>query len=466
MRYFVGTLAALLALANLSLALLTCRQDFGRECSKHERTHLYLEFGLAGAVQFSNISKMIQSARFTSTKFLYNSTGHAATVSHNGSLYALFTLGGSCSNCGTACPDNSPHASKECKTVGGQRYHMGFVGYSKVNSEFGIDGDVHAFPFDLHFGAIETRFYLPTHATHHHFGVHDFRVFVWDQTVCLLVLNQKLGDQTAIEHVMTVQRIFTAMPMTESVDLHMQTDSQHKEHHSHQWIPIDQTRNINTGQIDFLFAQSIEQHQIAQCSHVGLCFKAAMTSNTMIFGKLKAQFGNNLQFQLGTNAVRVNETCFGAILNAENGKDKKMLHFAYLFQAQHPWAIVGLGSKPLDILPKPACHPADPSLCVTRVTGLTFVDGKLVISYSESEFKPKFFIVTVEELFENLNHISDVDRRTNRNYGIYSALMEGPLKVEQASRIERIVENHLYHSSGHPVKSGHLQVYMCGALIT
>ena len=390
--------AVLLALAWLGSAL-KCRQDIGRPCTELERTHAYINPNLQGDVHFPDSGAVLKAAHFAQSGFYWYSCTHPAAISHDGSLYVLFKMVSWCKNCEALCPDNSLYAVKKCSLVPNESYALNFVGYAKINSVFSIDGEVKAFPFDIQFETIETGYYVPTRVSYHDFGMRDMRVFTWDDGVYLAMLDQRLKGG-GLAYVMTVQRVFPSA--TPAVELRFTASTAER-----QWIPIDQIANPNTGNVDYLFARNTEPHQIVQCSHDGLCVEAASTSHSMFFfNKFKTHYDGLRLFE-GSNAVRVSDKFYGAILNKKSAASKKVAHFAYLFEAKHPWSIVKVSKQALNILPAPKCHPQDSALCITHVTGLTFVDGKLVISYSESEFNSKFYISTVEAVFSDMEDVVD-----------------------------------------------------------
>ena len=113
-----------------------------------------------------------------------------------------------------------------------------------------------------------------------------------------------------------------------------------------------------------------------------------------------------------TNANHASSTKCGikvahktAILNKEYSNTAH--NYAYLFEAAHPWSIVKVGRQPLSFLPRPRCHPYNKWLCTNIVTGLTYVGDKLVISYSESDANPKFYVSSVDAVFADMDNVLD-----------------------------------------------------------
>ena len=346
--------------------------------------------------------------------------------------------------------------------VAGDNYMLSFVGHSKVSTGFSIDGEVKAFPFDLQFETIEVNSYVANHETWHNFGVNDMRVFAWDDGVYLAILDQKLVDQHTHFNVMAVQRVLPVASAT-AVRLNLKAWVTSE----HQWIPIDQVSNTYTGHADYLFARSIEPHQIVQCSHDGQCTEAAVTSHATFFEQLSGQH-QRVTFGLGSNAVRVSNEHYGAILSGVRGawNERKYVHFAYLFEAKYPWTIVEISRQPLSILPEPKCHKYIPTLCMTLVTGLTFVDGKLVISYSESDYDPKFFVSTVADVFRDMQPLGSSEFVLTSDMLLaqehyVSALVEGPRHVDQGQRLQRLVDQHL-RDVGHAAAQEEMTVFICG----
>ena len=79
-----------------------------------------------------------------------------------------------------------------------------------------------------------------------------------------------------------------------------------------------------------------------------------------------------------------------------------------MIEAKHPWSIVKIGKRPLNILPEMRCQLRQGYSilpCKAGVTSLTFVDGKLLISYSDVDFRPRYHISSVDVVFTGMEDV-------------------------------------------------------------
>ena len=166
--------------------------------------------------------------------------------------------------------------------------------------------------------------------------------------------------------------------------------------------PIGEIWNNKTGAVDYLFARFIEPHQVLQCNKAGHCFEVASTSNAAYFDALVEK--HQLEgIHLATNAVRISRRHYGALMHVmRKGKrdERQYMSIPYLIEAKHPYAIVGVGRKPLE-LPKPEGVPFH----FFFTNALNWVDGKLLISYGFDDIEPRFYLATVDEVFGNIEPI-------------------------------------------------------------
>ena len=394
MAYLIVTV--LLLHISLGVAL-RCLQDTGRPCTEHERTHGYLQPDLTGHADFPDSTAIMAATHFAQSSFRRFASTHAAVTMHNGSLHALFVMRSHCSRHCDVCPDNTPYAATPCRLAPNEHYYFGFVGMATVSSSFGIDGEVRALPFDVQMASMGPTIaavqHVPHHPIHHYFGVRDMRVFTWDDGVYLAILCPR-RHSTGLINVMVVQRIFPSHSAA-TVELHVGAETS-----AHQWMPIG---HITTSTSEYVFARSIEPHQIVQCRHDGRCVEVASTSHQQYFLSRFKIHHDGLRLHGGTNAVRVSDRHYGAILNKEHGNET-FAQYAYLFQATHPWTIVSVGRQPLRFLTTTSCAR---SACTSHMTGMSYVDGKLVISYSEGEANPKYYISSVDEVFADMEDVVD-----------------------------------------------------------
>ena len=123
----------------------------------------------------------------------------------------------------------------------------------------------------------------------------------------------------------------------------------------------------------------------------------ASTNHTAFFDRFKkTHLIDNLH--LATNAVRLSESYYGAIFHGQR-KDptpiltRSNLDFPYLFSAYPPYKIAFVAIAPLN-LPFP-----DPTRQFKFSSGLSFIDGRLVVSYGINDSASRFFVDTVENIF-------------------------------------------------------------------
>ena len=145
------------------------------------------------------------------------------------------------------------------------------------------------------------------------------------------------------------------------------------------WVAIGPTGTSIDDNDDYLFARRLEPHEIFRCSRQGTCRNESATSHEAFFQSLLSQY-QYIEFHLGTNAVRVSATHYGAIMHGVTHPPKKRKHYdkwPYLFRAEAPYEIEQIASRPLEL----ALPPGLPDDTV-YANSLTFVDGLLVLSYS------------------------------------------------------------------------------------
>jgi hypothetical protein len=86
------------------------------------------------------------------------------------------------------------------------------------------------------------------------------------------------------------------------------------EHIEKNWSPIGEDHNSTERPLPYLFSRSLDPHLIMQCSRLGRCLDIATTNNKALFDEVYRQH-ELTSIQLGSNAIRLNESTFGAIVN-------------------------------------------------------------------------------------------------------------------------------------------------------
>ena len=386
--------------AACSLASATCRQNQGRPCTSAELSHPLLSPTLASGPLPFPTSKELRS-RFDlakQTDFKIWRFINPAICVHDGALWALIRMWANGPKAPTVCPDNNPTAARQCPSTPPVNA-VSFTTLLRLGKTFDDVVQIDALPYDLPYDAVhegfekhkaKLRFAL-------NFGPEDPRAFTWDGEI-YMAFNALSNTEVLEAHFgrrMHVQRVFP------SISAPVQLRPWHHPHGQQwekNWAPISEVASHN-GISDYLFARFLEPHQILQCNHLGKCKEAASTSQKAYFESLKARNNCSIAFHLGTNAVRINETHFGAIMH--QGCQQKYFNFPYLFEAKHPWSVAAVSTQPMDIqsvLPKDlASH--------VFVSGLSFVDGRLVVAYGDSNQEPRFVLLSVNEVFGAMDRI-------------------------------------------------------------
>ena len=229
-------------------------------------------------------------------------------------------------------------------------------------------------------------------------GAQDARYFEWGAAI-YLIFNAAIKTESG-RHIraMHIQRLFPSLtgPVLLS-GLQNQGDIEKN------WSPIgphtDSTGRVNG---DYLFSRFVDPHEILRCNAVGACVVAATTNHSIFFNRfVKTHLIDKLH--LGTNAVRVSEQYYGAIFHGVQyhptaGLIRNYMDFPYLFDAQPPYEIRYVASKPL-VLPV-----ENPNRQFAYSTGLSFIDGRLVVSYGVNDKSCNFFVDDVDSIFD-LEHM-------------------------------------------------------------
>ena len=169
------------------------------------------------------------------------------------------------------------------------------------------------------------------------------------------------------------------------------------------WSPIGpyfDSTGEETG--DYLFSRFVDPHEILRCNAVGACVVAATTNHSIFFNRfVKTHLIDKLH--LGTNAVRVSEQYYGAIFHGRRKRRgeqsfRSYLNFPYLFDAHPPYSIRYVAIKPLNLVL------SDPTRQFKFSTGLSFIDGRLVVSYGVNDKACNFFMDDVNSIFD-LEHM-------------------------------------------------------------
>ena len=299
-----------------------------------------------------------------------------------------------------SCPDDSLYAARMCPAF--KIASFDFVCFGKVDERLRVASEIKALPCEAHYDVWSDV--IHDNWRQAYMGVEDPRAFMWGDDVYIAVngppppeLMRKQGFSYSRR--MYIQHVF---PLSSTPRVHLSLPRQARDKsYEKNWAPIGETGNNGS---DYLFARFVEPHQILQCSRSGQCSIAASTSNRAYFEELQKRGGYRV-LHLGTNAVRISDDHYLAVFHGFK-RINDMLNwpiyedYAYVFEAAAPWSIVKVSRQPLDI-PRIGFHQFSFS------TGLTFVDGRLVFSYSVNQDKSYFLLLTLDEVLADMDTLPE-----------------------------------------------------------
>ena len=368
----------------------TCRQNQGRVCSAAERDGGRLLGLLARNTTFD----INQTELNTRNKFVFTTKSRVSTnpglMVYNSKLWgvARLTLRNGTTGVGwTSCPRHSMYRSRPCpSTLKPDVIFM--ITYFQIDPRGHLTGEVRSVDFDF-----LDKSPVNTHTTH--YGPEDPRVFSWGDDIYLAYNALPLLDSEPghVVRRMRIQRLFPDIGA--SVQLSGKAFTQTIEKN---WSPIGPkptTPRDKTPADMYLFSRFLDPHEIVQCSRMGQCSPLVSTNHTAFFARFKRTHMLDT-IHLGTNAVRVSEKLFGAIFHglrlSSNGQ-REYLNLPYLFESAHPYAVKYVAAKPL-------------SLPISRqkskfvyTSGLSFVDGDLVVAYNVDDATSSYYIGSVDSIF-------------------------------------------------------------------
>ena len=305
-------------------------------------------------------------------------------------------------NWGDICPDDSLYSRRKCPPKL-PIVQISFQCYAELDADFQIVSEVRAVvPQDLKMDKLLAHYKGASRLRNHAYGLGytDARLCDWDGAVYMVLHGLPSRHDIASGSYMKRMYIRQLWPvLTTAVQLHSTTLDITDDAPEKNWSPVGTVLNSHTSQSDMLLARYVEPHQIVQCSRAGECVQAAVTSRRRFFAALKEKWSLT-SIHLGTNAVRVNDTYHGAIFHGlrKSSGNRHYFNFAYMFLARPPYTIARVANRPLT-LPRTANGDAF-RFCFT--TGLTYVDGRLVVSYGYNDNESMFYITTAEELFADM----------------------------------------------------------------
>ena len=289
----------------------------------------------------------------------------------------------------TSCPNDSMYRMHPCPPASSNVPDViNFNVFFSINAQGRLLSDV---------VAIDHKFKPDSNGKIGWYGPHDPRFFTWGSDV-YLAFNAPTREH-ANSRGMWIHRLFPTQ--TEPVFL---TGFPSPQWYEKNWAPVGPYQGIidDCDDDEYLFTRFVEPHEVLRCNRAGNCKVAGSTSHAAFFERYKKTHLLR-SLHLGTNAVRVSEKYYGAIFHGVQftpGEYPKYQEIPYLFEAEAPYEIKYVTVKPLD-LPRNV-DGRDPSQMYTFSTGLTFVDGKLVVSYGIADNYSRFYVTTVDAVFGNL----------------------------------------------------------------
>ena len=313
------------------------------------------------------------------------------------------------------CPDSTPLRTRPCPAPL-PVVQISFTCVRRVDRSFGVgDARMTVVPSDLRYEPLLDFYTAHRRKTTKHrcatmivnitrsrnacrygLGYTDARLFEWNGSV--FMLEHGFASSSDIRHGRIAKRmhIRAVLPhLLPPVQLRL-PDIAASRAPEKNWCALGPANTAGT----YLFARFAEPHQVLECRRDGACHVVATTSRAAFFTSLRRRH-QLTSIHLGTNAVRVDSVHFGAILHgvvARPGQPRRYLNLPYLVQASHPFAITRVATHALR-LPRPADNT---TLKFHFTTGLTFVDGRLLVSYGYNDVRPMFLLTSVEALFSNL----------------------------------------------------------------
>ena len=405
--------ALLLLLALLAAAAEEpCRTNQGQACSELERRRPLLALGIDRDVPLldaeTNSTDLAPRTRFR-PEFARHGGWRFTTPAlavHRGALWVLlrcysdelwFARPGTHLNRTRApCPAGSLYTAVDCPPIEIINYE--FVCMGRLDGRLRAVGELRALAQPLQYAAALAFERSGKTIDGLELGMEDARTFVWDGAVHMAVNVLWLGDGHSQGRRMCVQRLFP--PTSDLVCL--PPPPNHFQIQEKNWAAIGEVHNASAGRTDFLFARFVEPHQILQCTRDGQCEERASTSGKSFFDVLKQRFGYG-GFHLGTNAVRIAGDRFLAVLHGtkfeyNDGRVPAYGDHFYVFEAVYPWRIVQVSAKPMQ-LPRP------PGFRFRFTSGLTFVDGQLLLTYGVNDHESWFHITSVAEALSDMEDV-------------------------------------------------------------
>ena len=357
-----------------------CKQNMGRPCSGEEARRVLLDVPPGAAA--IHLNQTLLAIRWlavdTTTRLVIN----PALVVHNGTLHAFARLFlSNHTEPMTVCPNNTLYRAMACPNnmTYGLSAIVSFDLSPQLRPATVVSMLPHPHTFNFTRSVMLKEIYL---------GAEDPRTMTWGTDAYIVFTASPIADKwvTRAQRRMFAQMVLPVVGGIVMLDI---GSSELKEKN---WAPIG---NISAN--EYLYSRFVDPHELVACNRAGRCRTAATTNRTEFFARFKSTHMVD-EIHLGTNAVRVSDQYYGAILHAVQKETKHLrryLNIPYLFDAVHPWSIRRVAPHPLNLPTAPYRSRFAFS------TGLAYVDGRLVVSYNIDDKTSSFFVTTADEVFAN-----------------------------------------------------------------
>ena len=236
-------------------------------------------------------------------------------------------------------------------------------------------------------------------------------MFQWGDNIIAIIFNAPIKNEENCR-ALYIQQVFPAY--TPPIMLRHTTGPQFNMCIEKDWSPIGPAKEHSVDYAEgFLFAYSIEPtHRVIRCHLTGSCETVASTDSSAILKSYQQLFSMDKyshagKIKLGTNAVRIDQSYYGSILHFVIPHFPPMNpvyhNIPYIFESNFPYRITKVAIKSFEF-PSP-----DNMTCgFMYATGLTFVQGKLGVTYTCEESTASLYLGTVDGIFQDMIDVSQL----------------------------------------------------------
>ena len=375
--FLVGALAWLVASAHVAPP---CRMNQGRVCTQAEVTSPLLSPDLvSGRAVFHNMRQIGHSKHGLSYTWQFPIFFNPAIAVFGNAIHVFIRQ--NLDHHTAACPPSqlSPHVVCPHTTDAPAALRTVIV-HGTLDAALSLQPGLAPIDKDL-----------ALHRGHVPFNPEDPRAFTWGDEVWLATnVDAEVPDGsngTRLDRRMAMQRVLPDAGFSVLLTLDAAADGRSEKN----WSPITALDDEH-----FLFARFVEPHDVLACAKTtGTCKLHSTSSNKPFFDALMQRHGRFIH--LATNAVRVSETHFGAVMHLRTLSRGGYMPVPYMFDAAPPFCITHVGRKHIE-LPSPKGYHRS----IIYAPGLMLVQGRLVVSYSVEDRSVNFVALEVEDVFADM----------------------------------------------------------------